>query len=151
MARRRVSIDEAKTLFDRWRGERTHSARHTPDELRDLALALCEEHGEKPVRKELKLSSSTLWQWRLDKTKAYEEMLDGGEIERKKSEKSVNVPEVKAADFIEVALLPAPKSDSDVSFKIEWQRQDGATMAISGLAMAEVGELMAQFLGGVRQ
>jgi hypothetical protein len=139
------NINHAKEEFGRWR---RLGRKQLPDELREMAVRLKKEYGEKRICKELGVSSGSLWNWgRLDR-----ESKTRGARSKGRRLKSAKRAKQNAIRFVELAPTVG-RSASLSGISIEWQRADGSRMRIEGgLGIEDLTRLSSKFLelsGGV--
>jgi hypothetical protein len=140
----KVSIDQAKKMFEEWRKNRKGRGA-APPELRRIALDIKKRHGERIAHEELRLSSHTLWSWTREQSngKPKQSLQDKPAQQVKRNRK-----QAARMEFVDVTPKEAYPPGFQSGLTVEWQRLDGARMRISGaLNMAEVETLANRFLG----
>lgn len=153
----RVSIEKAKTAFKQWREERGGGRGHAPDELRRLALAIYRQYGETRTCRELSVSSSALWRWKQKPLPPKQSKVRPKQ--RSMASKTHATPGVKrecppgfidltAAAAVRLGGSPLQPSGSTGGMHIEWLREDGGRMKVSGalLDLAQIEQLAERFL-----
>lgn len=141
----KITIEQAKRLFSEWRQMRKDAHVRTPDRLRKIAIALWQEHGDSIVCGELKVSSSSLWEWRQQLKQPKPDLYNKAKIISKvQSKKAVEAVKNGVTDFVELRPILAPTIVP--TLQIEWQRQDGNYMRLSGITEVQVAKLVGQFL-----
>jgi hypothetical protein len=141
------SMVRARKAFKDWRSQRENCKAPTPDNLRKMAVALCEQEGEELVRKKLGLSSSQIWEWKRERGNP--RRLVGPRL-RSRSTKTCYTGDEQSPKFVDVT--PKNSQHNQGSISVEWSRADGSKMKLTGLGVQDTAVLAAQFLSqGVSQ
>jgi hypothetical protein len=153
-----LSIERVEGLVRKWRSGRRGGSRAAPEEVRRAVLELKRKRGWNFVSERLGLGSSTLWNW-ARREKANQEPRPHYSKPRRrgaspKGERAVTRP--SSISFLELPVRP-PEVRSLLqpgeALSIEWQRQDGKRMKITGQALnpAQIEAWVSRFLDSSEQ
>ncbi len=129
MAKSNPTIEQVKVKILKWRRLKRSRGSRMPQELLDMARALCARHKVRQVCKELGLD--------------YRQLVTRGSVGvGKKIKKHENAP------FVTVTLPERPFSDEQMH-GCEFIRVDGARLRVN-VATTKLSEFVGHFLGGAK-
>src|SRR3989338_354214 len=126
-----IRLGTVRKSFRQWRTKHgSGTGYHIPEKMRERAIALLDEHSIDEVTRELGLGTGTVSRWQ--------------RIYRTRKRRAAGCKRETRPEFVEVKGIPASQFTAELT--LEWVRQDGNRMRLSGASVSTSREFINEFL-----